>query len=137
MKKLIIILTLLLNTLLYATNIDELDTIFSTTRLIEIPDIAKNLSARGSIHHSKKEYPQAVELYSNSLELREKIGLKDSMGYANTIFLRSIAKHKLGDSCNAIKDIQKAIIIYTYLGKLNDIQIAEEESENYKNHCSE
>lgn len=137
MKKLIIILTLLLNTLLYATNIDELDTIFSTNRPIEISDIAKNLSARGSIYHSKKEYPQAVELYSNSLELREKIGLKDSMGYANTIFLRSIAKHKLGDSCNAIKDIQKAIIIYTYLGKLKDIQIAEEESENYKNHCSE
>ena len=82
-------------------------------------------------------YKEALELYEQSLFLREKIGLKNSHGYANILFLSSIAEHKTGESCKAVKRISSAIQIYKNLGYQDESKVAEEEGlKVYQRACS-
>ncbi|NBU98115.1 MAG: tetratricopeptide repeat protein [Spirochaetia bacterium] len=120
-----------------AYDLDQLDSIFQTNRVTELPQIALNLSARGSIQQSKGQYKEAIELYDQSLKLREKLGLNKTMGYATVLFLSSIAHHKTGESCKAVSKIGVAIDVYKGLGKTEEARVAEEEGLNvFKTSCS-
>ena len=133
MKRMYAIIILLLSFILNANDLNIIETMINSNRVTEIPDIAKNLSARGSIHQSKGEYKEAIQLYETSLMLRERIGLEKSYGYATVLFLLTIAEHKSGKSCNSLRRIDKVISIYTYLGKHEDARLAEEEGKNIYN----
>jgi len=135
MKRILLIAVFLINSIISAYDLNDIEIIFSSSRITQIPDIAKNMSATGTIHHSKGEYIKAIEFYNNSLILRERIGLSKSYGFATVLFLLGIAKDKSGDSCNAILPIQKAMNLYRYLGKEEDSRIAEEEITNVSNNC--
>jgi tetratricopeptide (TPR) repeat protein len=120
-----------------AYDIDQLDAIFQTNRVTELPQIALNLSARGSIQQSKGQYKEALELYDQSLKLRDKLGLNKTMGYATVLFLSSIVHHKTGESCKAVNKIGMAIEIYNNLGKKEEAQVAEEKGLNvFKSSCT-
>lgn len=120
-----------------AYDIDTLDAIFQSNRITEIPQVASNLSARGSILQSKGMYKEALELYEQSLALRDKLGTQNTQGYATVLFLSSIVEHKTGDSCKAAKRIGKAIQIYKILGKQEESHVAEEEGlKVYQKACS-
>lgn len=120
-----------------AHDLDTLESIFQSNRITEIPQIASNLSARGSILQSKGMYKEALELYEQSLSLREKIGTQNTQSYATILFLSSIVEHKSGESCKAMKRIEKVIEIYKNLGKQNESNIAEEEGfKVYQKACS-
>ena len=122
---------------LHAYELDQLEAIFNTNRITEIPQIALNLSAKGSIMQSKGLYKEALELYEQSLHLREKLGLNKTQGYATVLFLSSIAEHKTGDSCKALNRIGQVIEIYNYLGKKEEARTAEEEGMKiYQKSCN-
>lgn len=131
-----VILILLLNFVLSANDLIMIENMINSNRVTETPDIAKNLSARGSIHQSKGEYKEAIQLYETSLILREKIGLEKSYGYATVLFLLAIAKDKLGDSCNALNHAKKSISVYYYLGKDEDARVLENEIQVYNTNCN-
>jgi len=119
-----------------AYDLDQLEAIFKSTRLTELPQIAVNLSARGSILQSKGQFKEAIDLYSQSLQLRDKLGLTKTSGYATVLFLKTIAHHKTGESCTAMGNINQVIEIYNYLGKDVEAKLAEEEGLNvYKKSC--
>lgn len=136
MKRMCAIIILLLSFILNANDLNIIETMINSNRVTEIPDIAKNLSARGSIHHSKGEYKEAIQLYETSLMLRERIGLEKSYGYATILFLVAIAKDKLGDSCNALNHAKKSISVYYYLRKDEDARVLENEIQVYITNCS-
>jgi hypothetical protein len=139
MKKMgvmICIVIILLSFILNANDLNIIETMISSNRVTEIPDIAKNLSARGSIHQSRGEYKEAVELYEISLMLRERMGLEKSYGYATVLFLLAIAKDRLGDSCNALSHAKKSISVYYYLGKDEDASVLENEIQIYNTNCN-
>ena len=131
-----VILILLLNFVLSANDLIMIENMINSNRVTETPDIAKNLSARGSIHQSKGEYKEAIQLYETSLMLRERIGLEKSYGYATVLFLLAIAKDKLGDSCNALNHAKKSISVYYYLGKDEDARVLENEIQIYNTNCN-
>jgi hypothetical protein len=135
MKKFIIIVTILISSILNAYELDEIEAMLTTTKLTELPDVAKNLSAVGSIHHSKKDYNKAILYYNQSLSIREHLGLNKSYSFANILFLLSIAEDKSGRSCNALISSKKAIDIYYYLGRDEDVKLIENEIQNYSNSC--
>jgi len=119
-----------------AYDLDQLEAIFKSTRLTELPQIAVNLSARGSILQSKGQFKEAIDLYSQSLHLRDKLGLSKTSGYATVLFLKTIAHYKTGESCTAMGNINEVIEIYNYLGKEAEAKMAEEEGLNvYKKSC--
>jgi tetratricopeptide (TPR) repeat protein len=119
-----------------AYDLDQLEAIFKSTRLTELPQIAVNLSARGSILQSKGQYKEAIDLYTQSLQLRDKLGLSKTSGYATVLFLKTIAHHKTGESCVAMGNINQVIEIYNFLGKDSEAKMAEEEGLNvYKKSC--
>ncbi len=119
-----------------AYDLDQLEAIFKSTRITELPQIALNLSARGSILQLKGQYKEAIDLYSQSLVLRNKLGLNKTTGYATILFLKTIALYKNGESCTAMGNINEVIEIYNYLGKEAEAKMAEEEGLNvYKKSC--
>ncbi len=120
-----------------AYDLDQLESIFQSNRVTELPQIALNLSARGSIQQSKGQYKDALDLYDQSLKLRDKLGLNKTMGYATVLFLSSIAHHKSGESCKALGKIGQAIDIYNNLGKKEEARVAEEEGlKVFKTSCA-
>lgn len=119
-----------------AYDLDQLEAIFKSSRLSELPQIALNLSARGSILQSKGQYKEALDFYSQSLVLRDKLGLNKTSGYATVLFLSTIAHHKTGESCIAMGKINQVIEIYHTLGKEAEAKMAEEEGLNvFKKSC--
>lgn len=97
----------------------ELDAVeigLKSERAINLEDEAARLSALGSVYHQKGDYTSAVDYYTKSIQLREKIGVNNTESYANLLFLDSIALHKLGNSCSALNTIQEAVYIYNQIG---------------------
>jgi hypothetical protein len=136
MKKICAILILSLSFILNANSLDEIDSMIDSNRVTTLPEIAYNLSAKGSIHHSKGEYVEAIRLYKNSLMLRERLGLEKTKAYATVLFLLSIAEYKSSKSCNSLLTLNKVMAIYKYNGAEDDLRIAEEESNRiYFDHC--
>lgn len=136
MKKLIIIAIILISSVISAYDLNEIEAMLTSSKITELPDIAKNLSAIGSIHHAKKDYSQAIYYYNKSILIREKLGLEKSSGFATVLFLLSIAKDKLGDSCNALNHANKSMSIYYYLGKEEDARLVENEIQLYNTNCN-
>ena len=89
---------------------------------------ALRLSALGSLKHQHGNYEEALEYYQNSLKIRKELGLKHTNSYANTLFLTSIAHHKVGKSCLAYTEIKEVIHIYNHIGNEIDGKVAEEEA---------
>lgn len=136
MKKIIAMIVFYASIQINAYDLDQLEAIFKSSRLSELPQIALNLSARGSILQSKGQYKEALDLYSQSLVLRDKLGLNKTSGYATVLFLSTIAYHKTGESCIAMGKINKVIEIYQILGKEEEAKMAEEEGLNvFKKSC--
>jgi len=111
---------------LYAiTAEDSLEELFSKNRPNDLVNIAGNLSAIGSLHQSKGDYPSALNHYNKSLRIREQLGLEKTSGYALVLFLSSVAEFRLGNSCKAAGIAKNVVSIYQYLGQTEDAKLAE------------
>ncbi|MCB1143188.1 MAG: tetratricopeptide repeat protein [Leptospiraceae bacterium] len=119
-----------------ASDLDTLETVFSKHKPSDLNELALNLTAQASVKHSKGDFKSAISLYDQSLKIRKEIGQLHSKGYANVVFLKSIALHRDGDSCSAARDIKHAIQIYNEIGNVEDANIARVEGlEVYNMNC--
>lgn len=115
------------------SNFEEL---LKNQRPSDLPGIAKNLSAIGSTMQIKGDYTGALTNYKKSLQIRKSLGLEKTQGYANVLFLSSIAEHKIGNSCKAMSNMKKVIEIYNYLGLNDEANQAEAEGlKEFKTAC--
>ncbi|TGK34876.1 tetratricopeptide repeat protein [Leptospira gomenensis] len=99
--------------------------------------LANKLSALGSLKQKVREYDSAIQLYNQSLTVREKMGEKVSSGYALVLYLKSISEFRQGKSCQALENIKNVISIYQKIGDIDSALNAEEEAlKKYQEACS-
>lgn len=121
---------------LSADAVADIEKMFSEHRPKDLPGLASNLSAQGSIHHIKGDYEKAQTFFQKSLKIRKQIGLEMSAGYANILYLSSIADFRMGKSCEAKTKVTKVIEIYRYLGDSAEAnQIESEGLGSFKKAC--
>lgn len=99
--------------------------------------LANKLSALGSLKQKVRDYNSAIELYNKSLTVREKMGERESSGYALVLYLKSISEFRQGKSCQALENIKNVISIYQKIGDIDAALNAEEEAyKKYQEACS-
>ncbi|EMY77707.1 tetratricopeptide repeat protein [Leptospira weilii serovar Ranarum str. ICFT] len=99
--------------------------------------LANKLSALGSLKQKVRDYGSAIDLYDQSLIVREKMGEKESSGYALVLYLKSISEFRQGKSCQALENIKNVISIYQKIGDIDSALNAEEEAyKKYQESCS-
>ncbi|AOP34687.1 hypothetical protein A0128_12990 [Leptospira tipperaryensis] len=99
--------------------------------------LANKLSALGSLKQKVRDYSSAIELYNQSLTVREKMGERESSGYALVLYLKSISEFRQGKSCQALENIKSVISIYQKIGDIDAALNAEEEAyKKYQEACS-
>lgn len=126
--KLLTFLTLtLFSAALFSNDMEDFEASFHNAKPSELPELAKNLSARGSLYHARGQFSDAIQMYKKSLKIRKEIGEEKTSNYALILFLNSIAEHRLGNSCEAQKTVKKAIQIYNSLGQKDEAESARQE----------
>lgn len=79
--------------------------------------LANKLSALGTLKQKVRDYHSAIDLYNQSLHVREKMGEKESSGYALVLYLKSISEFRQGKYCPALENIKNVISIYQKIGE--------------------
>jgi tetratricopeptide (TPR) repeat protein len=125
-KKLLAILLSTISTI-SANDLEMMDANFNSYTPKNLMEVATNLSARAGIKHSKGEYKSAIKMYDESLKIRKNLGHDSTKGYATVVFLKTVAQHRDGNSCDAAKNIKEAIEIYKQLGEFEDLKAAHHE----------
>jgi len=126
--RMIIVLTLFcLSNVVFSNELEDFEAQFHNAKPKELPELAKNLSARGSLYHARGQFMDAIQMYKRSLKIRKEMGEEMSSNYALIVFLHSIAEHKLGNSCEAEKTAKKAIEIYKKLGEQEEATLTQKE----------
>lgn len=115
---------------LFAFDVEEFEKSFFQAQPKTISEKANLYSAQGAIYHSKGMFSEAIQLYEESIKLRNELGLHKTPSYANVLFLQSIAEHKTGNSCKAKELAKKAIQLWKDLGHAEDANIAKHEGLN-------
>lgn len=101
-------------------------------------ELALNLGAKGSLYHTQENYTEAIKYYTQSLDLRKKLGMERTNGYANLLFLSAIAESKLGNDCAAADKTHKVVEIYKQIGSNEEADLAEKEGLTpFKKSCQE
>jgi tetratricopeptide (TPR) repeat protein len=101
-------------------------------------ELALNLGAKGSLYHSQENYVEAIKYYSQSLEIRKKLGMDRTNGYANILLLSAIADSKIGNYCSAAEKAEEVVQIYTHLGNEDEARLANKEGLMlFKKSCQE
>lgn len=127
---------LFLSNAILSDSSEKVEELFSNHRPSQLPALAANLSAQGSIAHIKGDHGTALEKYKQSLYIRKNLGLEKTTGYAVILFLSSIVEHKLGNSCQAMTNVREVIEIYKYLGNEEEAKVAEKEGlQEFKSAC--
>ncbi|EMP08691.1 tetratricopeptide repeat protein, partial [Leptospira interrogans serovar Pyrogenes str. 200701872] len=99
--------------------------------------LANKLSALGTLKQKVRDYHSAIDLYNQSLHVREKMGEKESSGYALVLYLKSISEFRQGKYCPALENIKNVISIYQKIGDIDSALNAEEEAyKKYQEACS-
>ncbi|EKO14517.1 MULTISPECIES: tetratricopeptide repeat protein [Leptospira] len=99
--------------------------------------LANKLSALGTLKQKVRDYHSAIDLYNQSLHVREKMGEKESSGYALVLYLKSISEFRQGKYCSALENIKNVISIYQKIGDIDSALNAEEEAyKRYQEACS-
>ncbi|MCX7999417.1 MAG: tetratricopeptide repeat protein [Leptospiraceae bacterium] len=119
-----------------AFDIEEFEKSFFQAQPKTSLEKANLYSAQGAIYHAKGLFTEAVQLYEESLKIRNELGLQKTPSYANLLFLNSIAEHKSGNSCKAKDLAKKAIQLWKELGNLEDANVAKHEGlSEFESNC--
>lgn len=100
-----------------------------------LKQFAVKLSTLGAIKQKFRDYKTAILFYEQSLAIQERLGEKKSKEYALTLYLKSIAEFRIGQTCRAVTSIQSVIEIYHFLGEVDSAIQAEDSLKKYSSFC--
>ncbi|MBM9577802.1 tetratricopeptide repeat protein [Leptospira sp. 201903070] len=104
---------------------------------VNLKQLASKLTTLGAIKQKFRDYKAAIRFYDQSLAIRERLGEKQSEEYALTLYLRSIAQSRIGNTCQFRIDIQSVIEIYRQLRETDSAILAEDTLKKYSSFCEE
>ncbi|PJZ53918.1 hypothetical protein CH380_07900 [Leptospira adleri] len=97
--------------------------------------LAAKLSTLGAIKQKFRDYKTAILFYEQSLAIQDRLGENKSREYALTLYLKSIAEFRIGQTCRAVVSIQSVIEIYHFLGDVDSAIQAEDSFKKYSSFC--